>query len=203
MEPEIDYKGNLRHFHAALRIFVRQMNDMGGKMNCSISQPYTLDKLDNLPAHIVHVVFWLSDKLADRSIYLDASEYAPDRTKIYPAVSWLDNKDGKSWERNEPLFEIIRAYFSDKETKNPFNDELTEQSSLSDKTPGHPVSPEIIRKFHQLVKTTTLSANQIQQKLGTDTRSYYQHCKAYTGEDAVDMSERAKLIKNGCWPVTE
>lgn len=130
MEPEIDYKGNLRHFHAALRIFVRQMNDMGGKMNCSISQPYTLDKMDNLPAHIVHVVFWLSDKLADRSIYLDASEYATDRTKIYPAVSWLDNKDGKSWERNEPLFEIIRAYFSDKETEKLPDDELTEQEDV-------------------------------------------------------------------------
>jgi hypothetical protein len=69
-----------------------------------------------------------------------------------------------------------------------------------DKAPGQPVSPETVRKYHHLAKTTTLSANEINQKLHTDRRTYYQHCENYTGEEPIVMSNRAQLIKKNNWP---
>ena len=69
-----------------------------------------------------------------------------------------------------------------------------------DKAHNMAADPDTIRHFHKLIKTTAKSANTLERELRTTTGSYYKLCKTYTGEDAIDLIDRAAKSRRGQWP---
>jgi hypothetical protein len=72
-----------------------------------------------------------------------------------------------------------------------------------DKPAGNPVDPDTIRKFHELLKTTTDSANVIRKNLHTSIESYYQFCEEYAKEEPIILRDRQNKIRSHEWPPKE
>jgi len=122
---------------------------------------------------------------------------------IWPGLADEKLQSRKKWSNDiaQKIIQIIPpwlAYYYG----NPMP-QMPKDEQPEDKAPGNPVSPDTIRRYHNLAKTTDMSANSIQNKLKTSTRSYYDHCKEITGEEAILMGERAILIKKEKWLVNK